>query len=909
MIILSLIFISSVYAQSDYNLSLKNLRVEYKTNPVGIDDKLPRFCWEITSDKKNTNQTAYEIIFANSFEGFGNESNILFRQKVDSDQSAQAEYKGPALRSRQRVYWKVRIRDNYGRLSDWSEPAYWEMGLLEGKDWTAKWIEADINEDINSAQPADYFRKKFKLSKPIKSARLYITSHGLYESFLNGQRVGDRVFTPGWTSYNKRLQYQVYDVTNLLNKGSNAIGVTIGDGWYRGYLGWVDKKNVYGDKLSLLAQLEVFYEDGSKEMIITDKNWKSTNSGPIRSSDIYMGESYDATKEMPGWSKPDFNDQNWDKVKIKNLPKNILVATYGPLVRKVERIHPVKITKGENDTFLFDLGQNMVGWLQLKVTAPNGTVIKVRHAEVLDKYGKFYTENLRGAKQTIEYICSGKGEEIYEPHFTFQGFRFVEMSGFQGTPDLNTITGIVIHSDMALIGNFACSDSMINQLQHNIQWGLKGNFIDVPTDCPQRDERLGWTGDAQVFAPTACFNVDAASFYIKWLKDLALDQGEDGKSMDVIPDVLKGSGGHTGWADASVIVPWVVYLNYGDKRVLKNQYTSMKAWIGYMKERAGEDFIWDGDWHYGDWLSFDDKSAAYMGAYTETDLIATAYFAYSSSIVAKVAYILGNETDAEELNQLVDNIKRAFQQEFLTPNGRLVSHTQTAYTLALAFDLLPEKMRNKAAEYLNKNVIRFKHITTGFLGTPLLCQILTDYGYLDTAYMLLNRKEYPSWLYPVTMGATTIWERWDGLRPDSTFQDAGMNSFNHYAYGAIGKWLYSTVAGINIDPDDPGYKNIIFRPQPGGGLTQAKAEINTLYGPASSGWTLNDWKMEYNIIAPPNTSSLVYLPTENLENVKCNGIPISQDNDIKIQEDRDGKSIIITGSGNYSFQFEFKPKN
>ncbi len=446
--------------------------------------------------------------------------------------------------------------------------AFWEMGLLHVSDWQAEWIEAEIEEDITIPQPAQYLRRTFKKKTEIKLARLYITSHGLYETFLNGKRIGDQVFTPGWTSYNKQLQYQVYDVSELLSDGENVMGVTLGDGWYRGYLAWKDRKNVYGESLGLLAQLEIVYEDGEKQVVVTDERWKSTNNGPIIMSDIYMGETYDAQKEMPGWATNDFNDDSWKRCNIIRSLKNHLVASFGPPVKKIEEVKPVKIIPKDNGRYIIDMGQNMVGWLRLKITAEKGSQVIVRHTEVLDKYGEFYTENLRAAKQTIIYTCRGGGEEIFEPHFSFQGFRFVELSGFPGKPDLESITGIVIHSDMTPTGSFICSDDLINQLQHNIQWGLKGNFLDVPTDCPQRDERLGWTGDAQVFAPTACFNVDAAAFYTKWMKDLALDQGEDGKVNDVIPDVLNGGGGHTGWADASIVMPWTVYLNYGDKRIL-----------------------------------------------------------------------------------------------------------------------------------------------------------------------------------------------------------------------------------------------------------------------------------------------------------------------------------------------------
>jgi alpha-L-rhamnosidase len=894
----------SFKVSADNALSLTNLRTEYKTNPLGIDVLKPRLSWEIQSDKRNTMQTAYEIRFASNPDLLKSSESLLWQSKVNTDQSIHVVYEDPALQSGQRVYWQVKVWDNHGRNSGWSDPAFWEMGLLIAGDWKAAWIEADIEEDTKKSQPAQYFRKEFDLSKQIKSARLYITSHGLYEGFLNEKRVGDQVFTPGWTSYNKQLQYQVYDVSDLLVQGKNALGITVGDGWYRGYLGWKDNRNVYGEKLAVLAQLDVTFEDGSREKVVTDDSWKVTNNGPIRMSDIYMGETYDARKELSGWAKSGFNDSNWNTVNEMNFSKKHLVAPYGSPVRKIEEIKPIGVTASKDNKYILDMGQNMVGWLRIKITGQKGTEIIIRHTEALDRQGGFYTENLRSAKQTVVYICRGEGEEIFEPHFTFQGFRFVEITGYQGTPDLESITGIVIHSDMAPTGNFSCSNELINQLQHNILWGLKGNFLDVPTDCPQRDERMGWTGDAQVFAPTACFNMDAATFYTKWMQDLALDQHDNGMVADVIPNVLgSDNGGHTGWADAAIVVPWTVYLNYGDKRILQDQYKSMTTWINFMKEKAGEDHLWDGDWHYGDWLSFDDSSPAYMGAYTETDLIATAYFAYSTTLMSKIARILDKDEDAKEYDSLSRKIKEAFNQEFLTPNGRLVSHTQTAYTLALAMDLIPENLREKVTKNFHKNVDTFKHITTGFLGTPLISQTLTDNGYLDMAYLLLNRKEYPSWLYPVTMGATTIWERWDGIKPDSTFQDAGMNSLNHYAYGAIGKWLYSTVAGIDIDEENPGYKNILIRPQPGGGLTHATAEIKTMYGLAASAWKFEEDQESFEVTIPPNTTATVYLPFEDMKNVRSDGKLISESQEMVISYDTAKKPFLKLGSGSYKFDY------
>jgi alpha-L-rhamnosidase len=806
------------------------------------------------------------------------------------------EYQGPEIEPMQRVYWQVRIWDNQNKATKWSEPAFWEMGITKPELWTASWITMENEKEMEGSKPSHFLRKEFSAPKSVKSARVYVSALGLYELYLNGEKVGDELFTPGWTSYKNRIQYQTYDVTDMV-KANNALGAILGDGWYRGNIGFRNQRNYYGDKLALIAQLQVNYTDGTSEIIGTDESWKAT-TGPIIFSDIYNGETYDGRLEMPGWATTSFDDNKWGAAAKLNHPKNILIAPQGVPVKAVEEISPIEIITTPNGETVFDMGQNMVGWVRLKVKGNKGDAVTLKFAEVLDKEGNFYIENLRAAKATDVYILKGDGEEIYEPRFTFHGFRFVKIEDYPGTPTLDDITGVVIYSDMEPTGTFACSDPLINQLQHNIQWGQKGNFLDVPTDCPQRDERLGWTGDAQVFAPTAAFNFNVAPFYTKWMKDVAADQGPDGKVNHVVPDVLNGAGGSTAWADAAIIVPWQTYLAYGDKRILEEQYPSMKAWVEYMKNRAGEDYLWIGDTHYGDWLAFATTRSDYPGATTEKDLIATAYFSYSSGLLAKIAGILGKSGDAEKYSELSGKVKNAFINEFVTPGGRLVSHTQTAYALALAFNLLPENLVPKAAEYLAGDVDKFKHLTTGFVGTPLLCKTLSDHGYEDLAFMLLNRKDYPSWLYPVTQGATTIWERWDGQKPDGTFQNAGMNSFNHYAYGAIGEWLYNYVAGIQIDPENPGYKHFFLAPHPGGGLSHAKAVYKSMFGEIKSDWKLEGNQMVYDITIPANTTATVTLPSASPEKVLLNDSPLKND----AQQNDEGVTLKL-GSGEYRFSY------
>jgi alpha-L-rhamnosidase len=896
---------------SPASLAVKNLRCEYKVDPMGIDVVRPRLSWELISTDRDVLQTSYELRVAASESELAQGKTLWTTGKVTSDASNQVEYDGPTLESGKIYFWQVRVSDNHSHLSDWSGPAHWEMGLLGASTWKAKWITPSLPEDYAKSNPSPMLRREFTLNskKKIERARLYASALGLYELELNGQRVGDEYFTPGWTAYDFRFQYQTYDVTTAVKSGANSLGAILGDGWYRGRSGWEGKRNLYGNKLALLAQLLVRYTDGSQELFTSDENWKCS-TGPILLSDIYDGETYDARLEKKGWSSPGFDDRDWKGVTILDPPKAKLVASIGPPVRAIDELKPVKVfTTPAGDTVL-DMGQNMVGWVRFRITAPAGTTISLRHAEVLDKQGNFYTANLRTAKETIRYTTRGGGEEIYQPHFTFQGFRYVAVSGWPGQLQPEDFTGIVVHSDMRRTGHFETSSRMLDQLEHNIIWGQKGNFVDVPTDCPQRDERLGWTGDAQVFAPTASFNFDTDAFYTKWLRDVALDQEDDGAVPFVVPNSLshltrKGEAGSAGWGDVAVVLPWTMYEAFGDKRILEEQYPSMKAWVEYMHHAAGDKLIWNSGFTFGDWLSFATTSAAYPGATTAPDYIQTAYFAHSTSLLARTAEILGKRDEASRYAELAQQIRAAFLKEYVTPNARLTSDTQTAYALALEFDLLPENLRAEAAARLANDVRHFKHLTTGFLGTPVLSKALSDYGYLDEAYMLLNRTEYPSWLYPITQGATTIWERWDGQKPDGTFQDVGMNSFNHYAYGAIGEWMYRTVAGLQIDDSAPGYKHVIIAPKPGGGLSDAQASIDSIYGPVASGWEIAAGKLTLHITVPPNTTATVRVPNANLEDLREGGKPISGRSEFSSAHQDHDAAVFTIGSGAYTFESSY----
>jgi alpha-L-rhamnosidase len=903
---------------SAQDFHVEGLRTEYAVNPVGIDARTPRLSWRLHATRRGTTQGAYEIQVA--LDSGAMNRPLWTSGRVASPASILRPYGGPPLQSSTRYYWRVRAWDDAGRASPWSTIAFFETALLDTAEWRARWITPDLTEDTTKSNPSPMLRHEFRLGPPgvrpsevtltgsprIASARLYVTSLGLNEVEINGRRVGDAYLRPGWTAYDSRLQYDTYDVTALVRSGANVIGATLGDGWFRGRLGWDSKRNLYGSRLALRAQLVVRYADGTSQTVTTDSTWKAS-TGPILVSDIYDGETYDARLEKTGWSSPSYNDASWRGVRNMDGVKVALIAPVGPPVRRMHEITPVKVIRTPAGETVVDFGQNMVGWVRLKARGPAGTVIRLRHAESLDKAGNFYVTNLRTARQTVTYTMKGGGVETFEPHFTFQGFRYVAVEGYPGTPDSTSLTGIVAYSDMTPTGTFESSNALVNRLQQNIVWGQRGNFVDVPTDCPQRDERMGWTGDAQVFAPTATFNMDVSGFFAKWLGDVAADQLPNGAVPFVVPNVLAkmspDAAGSTGWADVATIAPWTMYRAYGDTSFLVRQYASMRAWVEYGRAQAGETYIWSKGFHFGDWLSFATTRADYPGATTEKDLIATAYLAHSADIVSRAAEVLGKREDAAKYRALFEKVRAAFQREFLTQSGRITSSTQTAYVLALDFDLVPDSLRAKAAGHLADDVKRMGHLTTGFLGTPALTRMLSDNGYLKEAYALLLREEYPSWLYEVKQGATTVWERWDGLRPDSSFQDAGMNSLNHYAYGAVGDWLYRTVAGLNDDPTEPGYRHVIVRPRPGPGFNFAKATLMTPYGLASSGWRLENGRMTVTVRVPPNAHGTVVLPGARLESVREGATAVQAAAGVRSARQQGDDVTVEVGSGDYEFTY------
>ncbi len=874
-------------------VKLQQLRTENLTNPVGLDILQPRFSWQLISPKRNTMQSAYEITVAEA------NTAVWKSGKVISDSSVQVIYKGASLKSGTKYNWKVRVWDNTNKPSPWSEPAIFQTALLNISDWKASWIAPGYTED-SVMRPSPLFRKEFAAAKKIKTATAYITAHGMYEAKINGKRVGDAYLTPGWTAYKKRLQYQTYDVTSLLNSGSNAIGVTLGSGWYRGIIGFTNGINYYGKDIALLFQLDITYSDGTTATVISDNSWKSS-TGAIRYAEIYNGETIDARLEKTGWALPGYNDKDWSGVKMADHSKNILIATVNEPVKKQEVFKPVKIFTTPAGEKVIDFGQNLVGWVVVKVKGNTGDKIILSHAEVLDKKGNVYLDNLRDAKAQNNYILKGGTEEIFEPHFTWQGFRYLKIEGYPGEIKAENFEAVALYSDMEPTGTFTSSNAMINQLQHNIQWGQRGNFLDVPTDCPQRDERLGWTGDAQAFSRTAAFNMNVNSFFAKWLQDLEADQ-DNGKVPFVVPNVLGAVQSSAGWADVATIAPWNMYLAYGDKTLLRNQYNSMKAYVESIR-RIAKNNLWNSGFHFGDWLFYrpDDDNDG-RAAVTDKYLITQCFYIHSTQLLINAAKVLGHTDDVTNYSKLLDDIKAAFNKEFVTASGRLVSSTQTAYVLALNFDIFPESLRQQAAERLAENIKSYgNHLTTGFLGTPYLCDVLTRFGYNDLAYKLLLQDTYPSWLYPVKMGATTIWERWDGQKPDSSFQTPGMNSFNHYAYGAIGDWMYRKMVGLDTYEDGAGYKHIKVMPHVGGSFTNAAASLKTYYGNTAAGWKIETNKLLLDVEVPANTYATVYIPGENVNNISENNIALSTVKEIKIIGKDDGYTKVEIGSGAYHF--------
>ncbi|WP_433961773.1 family 78 glycoside hydrolase catalytic domain [Deinococcus sonorensis] len=837
------------------------LQAEHHPHPFGITTPCPRLSWRTETGLPAWQQRAYQIQQFNAAGELVGDTG-----RIESSESVVRPWPFEPLQSREHCRVQVQVWGNAGPLSGFSEPLVIETGLLQAQDWSARFITPAWEEDLTKPQPGPLLRREFTLQGAVRRARLYITALGVYDVHLNGQAVTTDVLTPGWTSYRTRLRYQTYDVTALLHDGPNAIGALLGDGWYRGRLGFGGgKRNLYGQRLALLAQLELEYEDGRTERVVSDEQWRAS-TGPVLAADLYDGETYDARLEQPGWTEPNFDDRSWRPVCILSEDFARLTGPEGPPVRRTERLEPKAIFASPSGRTLVDFGQNVVGWLRITVQGEAGHTVTLRHAEVLE-HGELGTRPLRFAAATDHYTLKGEGVETWEPRFTFHGFRYVQVDGWPGELRLEDLQAVVVHSDLQRTGWFECSDPLINQLHQNVVWGMRGNFLDVPTDCPQRDERLGWTGDIQVFAPTASFLYDVSGFLSSWLKDLAADQLDDGAVPAVIPNVLDAPLPAAAWGDAATVVPWALYQRYGDATVLEQQFTSMKAWVEYIHRRTGPSLLWTQDFQFGDWLDPAAPPTNPAGGRTQPGVVATAYFARSAELVAHAAAVLGRTDDATQYRQLAQDIRAAFAAEYVTANGRIISDSSTAYALALQFALLESEDQRASAGQRLRALVREGgyHISTGFVGTPLICDALCSVGEHDAAYRLLTQTECPSWLYPVTMGATTIWERWDSMLPDGRINPGEMTSFNHYALGAVADWLHRTVAGLA--PAEPGYRQLEFHPVPGGGLTSACARHLTPYGLTESAWDLQDGTFTLRAVVPPNTTARVTLPNGDVHQV------------------------------------------
>jgi alpha-L-rhamnosidase len=835
-------------------------RIERHREPRGIGERSPRLSWTIDAPA-GWMQTGYDI----AIERGGSRAEY----SVASPEQILVPWPAEPLTSRERARVRVRVRGADGSPGPWGEATELEAGLLEPTDWVAVPVGGAWPEDLESddRRPARV-RREFRVRDGLVRARLYATAHGLYEAEINGVRVGDDALSPGWTVYPKRLRYYTYDVTRHLAAGDNAIGAWLGDGWYRGRLGWrAGFRNLYGSDLSFLGQLELEYADGSRETVATDAKWAAA-TGPIVRTGNYDGEDFDARDETAGWSSPGFDAAGWTPVAVADRDPATLVAPTGPPVRCTEQLIPVAVLRTPAGNAVLDFGQNLVGRVRIRVSGAAGDRVTIRTAEVMQD-GEIYTRPLRGARSTDSYVLSGDGVEEWEPRFTFHGFRYAEITGWPGDLDAAVAAGDLVarvyHTDLERTGWFESSDASVNQLHENVLWGMRGNFVDIPTDCPQRDERVGWTGDLQVFAPTASFLYDVSGMLAGWLEDLALEQLPDGTVpwyVPVIPAYEMWTPIRPGaaWGDAATFTPWTLYERFGDSGVLAAQFESARRWVDLQEKLSGPDRLWNEGFQLGDWLDPDAPPQDPADAKTDRYLVATAYAAASARKVALMAEVLGLTAEAAHYGRLADEIRDAFAAEYVLPDGRMTSDAQTAYALAITFDLIPEPERRAVAGRRLAELVAEagNRISTGFVGTPLVSDALTLTGGQSTAYDLLLERECPSWLYQVDMGATTIWERWDSMLPDGTVNPGTMTSFNHYALGAVADWLHRVVAGLA--PAAPGYRRIRFAPRPGGGLTHASARHRSPYGEVAIGWRIEGDELVVKTTVPVGTTATLELP-------------------------------------------------
>ena len=931
-------FNPSIFAAQNADISPVELRTEYKINPF-TDASNPRLSWELESKVRAQVQTAYQIMVASSVELLAaNKPDVWNSGKIKSNATNQVDYSGKTLKSRDKCFWKVRSWDRTGNIGRWSEIANWELGLLSKTDWKANWIGNDLTAlgkgIVYHLPPSPYFRKEQNLKSDVKSARLYVTALGLYEFRINGKRIGNDYFTPGWTDYNKRVYYQSYDVTSELKSGKNTFGAILANGWYAGYIGYAllvknhVVRNFYGNVPLLKAQIEIEYQNGDKEAIITDSSWK-TNQGAILEADILNGETYNANLEFEKWNQADFDDSNWKIATVFSDKSDRKIESYpGNPLKVFAELKSISVKHEKGGKYIFDLGQNFAGVVRLKVNGNKGDTITLRYGEVLFPDGSLMTENLRKARATDMYILNGNPEgEAWSPRFTYHGFQYVEASGFKSAPSLDAITGLVLGSSTPTVGSFETDNKMINQLYHNIVWTQRSNYFDVPTDCPQRDERLGWTGDAQAYVQSATFNNDISAFYAKWLVDLNDAQRADNTYpiYAPAPNIRVTDTYSPGWSEAGIVCPYTIYKTYGDTKIIRQFWPNMLAYLKFMETKTKGNYVYkEGSFDdinpkggFGDWLS--------VGKKTPPDLLASIYLAYCADLMAEMALAIDKKSDVAYFKDLSAKAKKAFSIHYTNGTGKFITdaavygngngyvdgelgfdgHTQTAYANAIYMKILSPENEQVAGNYL-VDLIKENggKLSTGFLGVRPLLPALSATGNSNEAYKLLVSTEYPSWGFEVINGANTIWERWDSYIKGQGFKNnAGMNSFNHYAFGSVNEWLFGYAAGIKVNA--AGYRTFTVKPEIANiGINYVKANYHSINGEISSSWKKTGDKIIMNVTIPANTKATVFIPAKNKNNVLEDTKPLKNSDFFKIGAFKDGYLMVEIGSGDYHFSSE-----
>ncbi|WP_395013763.1 family 78 glycoside hydrolase catalytic domain [Robinsoniella peoriensis] len=873
-------------------MKIVRCRTNHMKNPLGFWFEQPVISWTVTETLDKKQETARIVVALDA-----QLNKIIYDTGKDNTLSGLGTPIPIELLPFTRYYWQVSVWGDGGDEGV-SKVSWFETGRRDAP-WKSCWITPAWED--NAIHP--YIWHKFILEQPVISARAYAVGVGMYELMLNGSKVGNEYFAPGCTVYEKGIQCYTYDITKYLGTGENVIGAILGNGWAKGRFGVFgpDVHSQASDRFALRMELRITLLDGSEMEIGTDEDWKCIEA-PVIADSLYDGEIYDARKEISGGQRSEFNldkdsgttepgnlDKGAGTLELDNAdldavrrwdPENLgrIVDRLSLPVCKKETVKPVSLFRTKKNELVLDMGQNLAGGLAVRIHEPCGTRLKFSFGEVLQD-DCFYNENLRSAKQEYIYIANGE-ERIAEPHFVFYGFRYVKLEGFTKEPVIEDFTGYAMYSDLEETGQITTSDPQVNQLFENAKWSQRGNFVDVPTDCPQRDERMGWTGDAQVFSETASYNMETYEFYTKYLQDLWNEQKlQNGMVGNIIPSFTKRKtdvsdpiqGGSAAWGDAAVIIPWRLYLHYGDITILKRQYESMKAWVDWIRrqdEADGSSWLWRTGFQFGDWLALDGRTAGGTQGGTDKVYIASAYYSYSADLVSKSAKVLGFTDDEEYYRELSKRVKQAILNEYFSPNGRLTIKTQTAYILALYMELIPKEWETRVVEDLARRVEEDNmHLTTGFVGTPYLCRVLSAHGYADHAYRIFFQEDYPGWLYEIRMGATTIWERWNSILPDGRISDTGLNSLNHYAYGSIVEWLYQSVCGLQIQEQYPGFKQFVIKPTLCNKLKYAQAAYQSPAGYIFSRWEVADNKMQMNITIPFDAKAAVYLPCPKPETI------------------------------------------